>query len=126
MARDQQKCRLTGAADDISLSRIIPAYQNQTKSSWYDSFNKDFVAAENVLTMRTGLKFHFHSSNFSVNVDDRHRIVVLRDMGPALSFLLTHLPRHSTRNAKVDTFLLRDHFKYSLGGMVLGGDIGDL
>ncbi|KAJ7912890.1 hypothetical protein B0H13DRAFT_515537 [Mycena leptocephala] len=103
------------------LNHPTGIHENQTNSSWYDSFDKDFVSAENVLTMRTGLQFRFHSSNFSVDVDDRHRIVILRDMDPALSLLPTHLPRHSTHNAKVDTFLLRDHFKYSLGGMVLGG-----
>jgi hypothetical protein len=80
------------------------------------------VTAKNVLTLKSELKFHFHSNNFSVDVDDDYRIVILRDMGRALSFLPTHLPRHEQHDIIVDSFL-RDHFRYSLGVMILGGDI---
>jgi hypothetical protein len=80
------------------------------------------VTAKNVLTLKSELKFHFHSNNFTVDVDDDYRIVILRDMGRAVSFLPTRLSRHQQHDTVVDSFL-RDHFRYSVGVMILGGDI---
>ncbi|KAJ7806399.1 hypothetical protein B0H14DRAFT_3882371 [Mycena olivaceomarginata] len=123
MARDNQTCWFTGATDDIALSWIFPpVFRNQTKASWFDVLDKEFVTAKNVLTLKSELKLHFHSNNFTVDVDDDYRIVILRDMGRAVSFLPTRLSRHQQHDTVVDSFL-RDHFRYSLGVMILGGDI---
>ncbi|KAJ6487171.1 hypothetical protein C8R47DRAFT_1127942 [Mycena vitilis] len=124
-ARDKQRCRFTGMTHGLALSWIIPPiYDCQTKSSWFDTLDKDFRTSQNVLTMRSDLKLHFHNNNFSVDVDDGYRIVILRDLDRSLSLLPTHLPLHPEHDALVDAFL-RDHFKYSLGAMLLGGDISD-
>jgi hypothetical protein len=80
------------------------------------------VTAKNVLTLKSELKLHFHSNNFTVDVDDDYRIVILRDMGRGVSFLPTRLSRHQQHDTVVDSFL-RDHFRYSLGVMILDGDI---
>ncbi|KAJ7615615.1 hypothetical protein DFH06DRAFT_123414 [Mycena polygramma] len=122
-ARDKQRCRITGATNGIALSWIFPSpYRNQTKLDWYEPLDKDFVDAQNVLTMRSDLKYHFHSNRFSVDVDDGYRIVVFRDMGPSRLLLPTHLPRHPKHGALTDAFL-RDHLRFSLVVTMLGGDI---
>ncbi|KAJ7160359.1 hypothetical protein C8R46DRAFT_815056, partial [Mycena filopes] len=81
-----------------------------------------FLVPQNVLTMHSDLASHFHNNNFGVDVDDDYQIVVLRDMGPASSLLPRHLRRHSGHDEDADG-LLRDHFKYSLCLMIMGGDI---
>lgn len=95
----------------------------QTKLCYFDSLDKDFVSPPNVLTMHADLKFHFHNNHFGVDVDDGYKIIVLRDIGSRTSVLPARLPRHPAHDATLDAFL-RDHFRYSIATMLLGGDIG--
>ncbi|KAJ7160360.1 hypothetical protein C8R46DRAFT_1223837 [Mycena filopes] len=122
MARDKQHCRLTGETNDVLAWIIPPPLKQYTARQWLTPIEKSFLVPQNLLTLRTDLVFHFHHNNFSVDVDDEYRIVVLGDMGAALPLLPTFFLRHPDHDENVDGFL-RDHFRFSLRLMITGGDI---
>ncbi|KAJ6516733.1 hypothetical protein C8R47DRAFT_403394 [Mycena vitilis] len=127
MARDRQRCRVTGSTDNIMLTWIVPppwAWAAVDVGNPEDLDPAPYRVAANALTMRADFKVHFYNHNFAVDVDDEYRIVVLRDMGADHALLPTHLPGHPVQPG-ADAEFFRLHLRYSLNFMVLGGDIGD-
>ncbi|KAJ7230072.1 hypothetical protein GGX14DRAFT_553564 [Mycena pura] len=86
VARDNQCCRFTGRTGDTALSWIFPpVFREQTKTSWFDLLDKDFFSPDNVLTMHTDLKFHFHSNHFTVDIDGDYTtsLLIIRTTPPS-------------------------------------------
>ncbi|KAJ7307092.1 hypothetical protein DFH08DRAFT_901213 [Mycena albidolilacea] len=139
LARDTQRCRVTGHTIDIMSTWIVPPPWSWTVANSWDppeivpKLSDDglhplgmdctpFLVAANAITLRKDLKLHFYNHNFTVDADDNYRVVILRDMGEARNLLPTHLPRHGAHDAN-DFMFFRLHLRYSMNFMLLGGDI---
>lgn len=124
MARDGGRCRSTGfTREPIPAWIILPAVGQRMQSSLWDEWDwTPFLAADNVITMQAELRFHFHNSHFTADIDDGYRIFVLRAMGDAQKLLPSRHPPHARNDASVDRFL-RIHCRYSLSLMLRDGDI---
>ncbi|KAJ6580302.1 hypothetical protein B0H10DRAFT_2099027 [Mycena sp. CBHHK59/15] len=139
LARDAQRCRVTGDTVDIMLTWIVPPPWGWTVANSWDPpeiaprlsddglhplgmDSTPFLVAANAITLRKDLKLHFYNHNFTVDADDNYRIVILRDMREARNILPTHLPRHPEHDPNDVTFF-RLHLRYSMNFMLLGGDI---
>ncbi|KAJ7440364.1 hypothetical protein FB451DRAFT_1300451 [Mycena latifolia] len=139
LARDAQRCRVTGDTVDIMLTWIVPPPWGWTVANRSDPpeiaprlsddglhplgmDSMPFLVAANAITLRKDLKVHFYNHNFTVDADDNYRVVILRDMGKARNLLPTHLPRHPEHDPNDVTFF-RLHLRYSMNFMLLGGDI---
>ncbi|KAJ7798514.1 hypothetical protein B0H14DRAFT_2906596 [Mycena olivaceomarginata] len=139
LARDAQRCRVTGDTVNIMLTWIVPPPWGWTVANLWDPpeiaprlsddglhplgmDSTPFLVAANAITLRKDLKLHFYNHNFTVDADDNYRIVILRDMGEAQNLLPTHLPRHPEHDPNDVTFF-RLHLRYSMNFMLLGGDI---
>ncbi|KAK6969157.1 hypothetical protein R3P38DRAFT_2753287 [Favolaschia claudopus] len=126
-ARDQGRCRFTGATENTTVAWIIPpavSWETQDFGRQSDWDQTPFVVTENLITMQAILKPHFYGNNFTVDVDDNRRIIILRSMGDAQRLLPSHLPDHILPTPEVDHYL-RLHCRYSLNAMLLCGDVSE-
>ncbi|KAK7028714.1 hypothetical protein R3P38DRAFT_2937896 [Favolaschia claudopus] len=126
-ARDQGRCRFTGATENTTVAWIIPpavSWETQDFGRQSDWDQAPFVVTPNLITMHSTLKPHFYGNNFTVDVDDNRRIVILRSMGDAQRLLPSHLPDHILPTPEVDHYL-RLHCRYTLNAMLLNGDISE-
>ncbi|PBK90932.1 hypothetical protein ARMGADRAFT_283462 [Armillaria gallica] len=71
-----------------------------------------FETASNAAFLHKDLIPFFLDNTFSVDVDDHHRVLVFRDMGPAQNLLPSHL--QVTANHGLYDWYLREHFRISL------------
>ncbi|KAJ7874101.1 hypothetical protein B0H13DRAFT_2058035 [Mycena leptocephala] len=138
LARDAQRCRVTGNSTDTTLTWIVPPPWGWTVANSNDPADiaparcdlelhplgidpRPFLVAANVIMLRKDLKVHFYNHNFTIDADDNYRVIVLRDMGQSQKLLPTHLPRRSDYDP-LDATFFRLHLRHSMNFMLLGGD----
>ncbi|KAK0471036.1 hypothetical protein IW261DRAFT_1597579 [Armillaria novae-zelandiae] len=126
--RDQHRCFITGIAshNDTDLVWMFPpCFAHLCRfpplRDGYDDVPEFFETASNAAFLHKELVPFFHDNAFSVDVDNDHRILIFRDIGPAQTLLPSHLKVHL--NEGPDDWYLREHFRISLKVCVLDGDI---
>ncbi|KAJ7440938.1 hypothetical protein FB451DRAFT_1299346, partial [Mycena latifolia] len=131
LARDAQRCRVTGDAVDIMLTWIVPPPWGWAAANSYDPPGIAPRRCDNNLhplgldpTPFLDLKVHFYNHNFTVDADDNYRIIILRDVGGVRNLLPMHLPRRPDCDTHDVTFF-RLHLCYSMNFMLLGGDLSE-
>ncbi|KAJ6525864.1 hypothetical protein DFH09DRAFT_1328730 [Mycena vulgaris] len=135
LARDKNRRRFSGAIDDLTMAWIVPPAISishiltppRRPISATQAAGTPVSIAVNVITMHKALTFFFLANYFTVDVNDGHRIVVLRALGDAQRSLPTHLPPHTHPHhdpATTDAFL-HLHCRFTLNVMLRSGDISE-
>ncbi|KAK0444578.1 uncharacterized protein EV420DRAFT_1648684 [Desarmillaria tabescens] len=123
MERDRQRCFITGSEANTELVWIFtPYYTRITHHSdplAVFATPAEFETAPNAAFLHKDLVPFFLDNAFSVDVDDNHRVVLFRNIGPAQSLL----PSHLTITNGPDDYYLREHFRLSLRVNLLDCDI---